>query len=534
MIKYTRYIKQNILLYCFMVIACIITMSTQVIIPIYLSNIGAGVLELDRHIVKNGCVIIILLAFVRLACEYIWGHFNYYLSNKLLISAENDYVQRYLKKEYASISGNNFVYLSQRINNDIVIIMDYYIEKMPLLVCHFAKLAIIITILFIRDINIGLLSLSCMLLVIAVFVLSRKRMFMLNKKTSESESVFFAYVGERLSRVREIKLGAKYQEISNDFQTIGNKFAKNAVKYLDFDNLVNILGSFLITAFLAIYIIIARIQYDSCPDFALAEMIVLSIFYFQQIIADVNYLLGYSGIRQKYSVSKSRLNDILSVPVDLDGTEELDNISIISGENLHFDYEDKRIIKNLNFEFERGKIYGIVGRNGSGKSTLLLMLLGILKPKSGVIRWNKINIRDINRTKLIREKIAVTSQEPVLLGKTIGDCIFERNESRNLPDNYLELIGFINEKEKGFDTAVYINGSNMSGGEKQRIAIINSLLKKPDVLILDEPTSALDIKSAELLSKILLSEKNNRVTVIISHDEEFLKICDNMIDLSLK
>lgn len=531
MVKYTDYIKKRKFLYCCLFVSCVVMMISQVIIPIYLSNISAGMLELEWRVVRNGGIAIVILAAVRLISEYLWGHLDYYLSNKSLVEAENDYVQKYLKKEYAFISGNDFMYLSQRINNDIVVIMDYFNEKVPMVCCHVAKLSGIIVILFLRDVVIGLISLLCIIFVVVVYVVSRKKMYGLSKKTSESESYFFSYVSVKLSRVKEIKLGAKYSEIGNGFVQIGDKYVKNAVKYLDFSNLINILGTFFMTAFLAVYILISRGRYDAVQDISLGATLVLSIFYFQQIIEDTSYLLGYSGMRQKYLVSKTRLDNILNVPDDVDGKVLPAAITELGGDKLVFNYGEKKIIENMNFNFKKGKIYGICGKNGSGKSTLVLLLLGILKPISGSVSWNNIDIKEINRTQIIKNNIAVTSQEPVLLEKTIQDSLFENVRTKELTEDYRGLLEFVNGKEKGLATPVYINGTNLSGGEKQRIAIVNSLLKKPDVLIMDEPTSALDVGSISLLSKILAAEKRERITIIISHDKDFMEVCDEMVEI---
>ena len=162
---------------------------------------------------------------------------------------------------------------------------------------------------------------------------------------------------------------------------------------------------------------------------------------------------------------------------------------------------------------------------------MVLLLLGILKPISGSVSWNNIDIKEINRTQIIKNNIAVTSQEPVLLEKTIQDSLFENVRTKELTEDYRGLLEFVNGKEKGLATPVYINGTNLSGGEKQRIAIVNSLLKKPDVLIMDEPTSALDVGSISLLSKILAAEKRERITIIISHDKDFMEVCDEMVEI---
>lgn len=206
--------------------------------------------------------------------------------------------------------------------------------------------------------------------------------------------------------------------------------------------------------------------------------------------------------------------------------------------NLTFSYAHKKIlINNFSFELKKGFSYAIVGNNGSGKSTLIDLILGILnKNYSGDILYNNINIKKLDMYDIRKNLISIVEQEPYLNTDTILNNITLNCDNID-NDRISDLLVKFNLKKvidslpNGLETVITDTIKNLSGGERQKIAVINSILKNPDLIILDEPTSALDKNSIKILENILNELKLNKIIVLISHDKDFYNICDYIINI---
>lgn len=196
---------------------------------------------------------------------------------------------------------------------------------------------------------------------------------------------------------------------------------------------------------------------------------------------------------------------------------------------------ERKILKNLNFEFEKGKKIAIVGQTGSGKSTIVNLLERLYDPQSGTILLDGKDIKEIDLT-YFRSMIGYVPQEPVLFNHSIKEnIIFGRNDAT---DEELKqacekayLNDFLGILDKGLETRVGLRGSKLSGGQKQRVAIARAILKKPKILILDEATSALDYKSEKIIKKTLDNVSKDITTIVIAHRLSTIKNSDLIVVL---
>jgi len=199
--------------------------------------------------------------------------------------------------------------------------------------------------------------------------------------------------------------------------------------------------------------------------------------------------------------------------------------------NVYFSFNknSKMVLKNVNFEFKKGNITGIVGELGSGKSTVFNLISGIFKPFKGNIFIDEVSYRDINIEGL-REKISYVTQEDVIFNDTLYNNI-------TLWDNYgveniekllreIGIEGFVNSFPEGYNTILGENGLNVSGGQRQIIFFIREILKKREIILLDEFSSAMDSFMEKKLFNYLAKIKKERVVVLISHRLSNTKECD--------
>ncbi|ANJ00477.1 metal ABC transporter permease [Polynucleobacter wuianus] len=191
-------------------------------------------------------------------------------------------------------------------------------------------------------------------------------------------------------------------------------------------------------------------------------------------------------------------------------------------ENVSFHYDAKReILRDISFNIPAGTITAVVGQSGAGKSTLARLLFRFYDVQFGKILIDGQNIQDVTQASL-RKAIGIVPQDTVLFNDTIGYNIAYGDPSATIEEvqeaaRAAQIDGFIKRLPDGYDTQVGERGLKLSGGEKQRVAIARTLLKKPAMLIFDEATSALDSKTERAFQEELLSLAKNRTTLIIAH-----------------
>ena len=192
--------------------------------------------------------------------------------------------------------------------------------------------------------------------------------------------------------------------------------------------------------------------------------------------------------------------------------------------NLSFNYPKKKVFKNLNFTIDKGDKVGIYGNSGEGKSTLINLLLGILKPSSGFILNNGIDIHSKIQNWI--EKISTFNQNTFIFNESLEfNITFETKEY--IDKKKLNKTLQISQLEN-FSSELKLDekGSNMSGGQKQRISIARAIYKDFEFLILDEPTSSLDDETKYKVLKGIFDNFSKKTIIMISHDLETLKFCN--------
>jgi len=195
-----------------------------------------------------------------------------------------------------------------------------------------------------------------------------------------------------------------------------------------------------------------------------------------------------------------------------------------------------KVLNDLNFSFEKGKIYSLVGPSGSGKSTLLNLLSLIDTPTAGSIEIlkNKVNFKEKTKNDRIRsEKIGIIYQDKNLL-----------SDFTALENVYLPMLLLTNDKYKsiieakkmikkvGLSSRLNHYPSELSGGENQRIAISRALINQPEIILADEPTGNLDFNNAKQIFNIIFNLKNNnRIIIFATHNRYFANMADCKIQM---
>ncbi|RYD87015.1 MAG: ATP-binding cassette domain-containing protein, partial [Sphingobacteriales bacterium] len=182
-----------------------------------------------------------------------------------------------------------------------------------------------------------------------------------------------------------------------------------------------------------------------------------------------------------------------------------------------------KAIDGISFRAHNGETIAFVGPSGSGKSTLMKLLVGLYRPKEGVIRYNGLDENSIEFDDL-RNQIGFVTQDTQLFSGTIRENLLFVNPEATEEDLREALTkascdNLLSRAEKGIDTMIGEGGLKLSGGEKQRLSIARALLRKPRLLLFDEATSALDSITEEEITETIrdLSSQREQITVLIAH-----------------
>lgn len=260
-----------------------------------------------------------------------------------------------------------------------------------------------------------------------------------------------------------------------------------------------------------------------------------------QIIASFIMLSMVSIMIPRAMVSIKRISELLNYNVSIKDSENAKDIKEVEGliefKNVSFKYPNAKeeVLSNINFTAEVGKTTAIIGSTGSGKSTLVNLLPRLYDVTSGEIKLDGVDIKDIKLHDL-RDNIGYIAQKGVLFSGTVKSNIKYGNSSISdkqmvFASNIALADDFINSKEEGYNYKIAQGGTNVSGGQKQRLSIARAIAKKPKVYIFDDSFSALDFKTDAKLRKNIKEKLGNVTTLIVAQRISTIMHADKIVVL---
>lgn len=334
------------------------------------------------------------------------------------------------------------------------------------------------------------------------------------------------------SFVTENKEISKFKKVSND---IYNYYIK-AEKLVAFNSPVMQLVMYSCILFISYF----ASQFIVAGEMQTGELMSL-ITYALQILMSLMNLSMIFVILTISATSARRIVEILDEVPDLDNVDdpvkEVKDGSI-EFKNVDFSYvkdKNKLCLKNINLSIKSGETVGILGGTGSSKSTLVQLIPRLYDVTNGKILVGGIDVRDYD-IETLRNEVAMVLQKNILFSGTIKENLRWGNE--NASDKELVRVcklaaadGFIKDFPDGYDTYIEQGGSNVSGGQKQRLCIARALLKKPKILILDDSTSAVDTKTDKMIRDAFKNEIPDTTKIIIAQRVNSIMDCDKIIVL---
>ena len=445
------------------------------------------------------------------------------------------------RKIYTNTLYQNYLFHVERNSSDLISILTNNIGSVTnilfSLVILSSSLLISISILGTIFIFNPYISLITILFIGSGYLIS----IYLAKKKLEKNSLIVAK--ENIVTIKSLQEGLNNIRniiIDNTYTSAINKYGNSYLSFLNYDGnskFIQQIPRFVLEALGVITITIIAYSFSkSIEESGIITTLAAIAFAAQRLLPLFQQL--YSGLTTVLS-SRQSLIEALEL-LELSYHKKSNNPKVIPFKNnikirnLSFNYKDKsNIFNSLNLTINKGDIIGIKGETGSGKSTLLDIFMGLLKPSSGKILIDDIEINESNMT-MFHNILSHVPQNIHLNDDTILNNIVLSNkikfdEVKEAAKN-AEILQYINSEPKGFNTIVGEKGAKISGGQKQRIGIARAIYKNSQILILDEATNALDIETEKKIMKYFFQKKDLTV-IIVSHRNEIIERCDKIISI---
>ncbi len=271
---------------------------------------------------------------------------------------------------------------------------------------------------------------------------------------------------------------------------------------------------------------------------SIPELFVFGVLFFQ-VVSYASKLQKQVQIAAQFEGAYVRVSEALALAQserEINGGQDTPDIGKhISFENVDFSHTTQPVLRGLNIDIPANAITVIQGASGAGKTTLLDLLVGLLRPQSGVIRVGTDDLNSVDAVKW-RQTIGYVPQELALFHDTIraNITLYDDQVSDAAVEDSLRLSGvsaFVHQLPNGIETDVGEFGGKLSGGQRQRISLARALVTNPKLLILDEVTSALDPETEEAIVSNIAELRGRYTIVAITHRPAWTRIADRLYTL---
>ncbi|MBR6744257.1 MAG: ABC transporter ATP-binding protein [Clostridia bacterium] len=437
----------------------------------------------------------------------------------------------------ARISKRTAGELMNRVSQDTSRIRMFIVNQIPRLLEQLLLFLVVGIAFFIYDWRLALLVVLPTPLIALAFSLFRGIMGKLFRRSWERSAQSNAVLHDIFSGIRVVKSYGTEKRESKRFEDYALAEKNTQLKIETKWAYINPLLQFLIS-FGEFFILFYAGNAILGGEMTLGEMSKFSS-YAGMLYTPLQFLAGFPRQLMMAKTSITKVFEIIDEPEDIKDADNAQDIQIkgaVSLKNVTFGYDESvDVLRNINLEIKPGEFIGLVGKSGTGKSTLINLVMRMYDVDEGSVSIDGVDIRDISQESL-RSQIGVVLQETFLFNGSIYQNIAyaKKDATREEVIAAAKAAGahsFIIRLTDGYDTWVGEKGNNLSGGEKQRIAIARALLHNPKLLILDEATASLDTETEKQIQESLAKLSHERTTIAIAHRLSTLRNATRLVVL---
>ena len=513
----------------------------EVIIPLLMANlIDDGIYQGEMRLVYKIGIELIICAILSLIFGMLSGMFAAKASSGFAKNLRQDLYYKVQTFSFTNIDKFSTSSLVTRLTTDITNVQMAY--QMIIRIAVRAPLMLIISLFFAFSINKSLSLIFLIVIPILGFGL-----FYISKKVHPiMERVFKRYdalnnvVEENVGAIRVVKSFVLEKEEIKKFKHVSNEI------YQGFSKAEKILAFNGPLMQFAIYSCILLISWFGAKIIVTTNMTGLTtgelMTMFTYNIQILSSLMMLSMIFVMITISRASIERIVEVleeePSIKDKKDPIYEVKdgSIDFDKVSFSYvgkKEKECLKNINLHIKSGETIGIIGGTGSGKSSLVNLIPRLYDVTEGSLKVGGVNVKDYD-LEALRKEVACVLQKNVLFSGTITENIRWGDEKASKEEvervcKLAQADEFIQKFPKKYDTYIEEGGTNVSGGQKQRLCIARALLRKPKILILDDSTSAVDTKTDNLIQTAFKEEIPDTTKIIIAQRISSVENCDRII-----
>lgn len=495
---------------------------------------------IDVSFVNKNFMQIVLLSFIMLGIVLLSVFFTKIQRDKMIIALDKVSYDikveifkklQYLPNNYFDTRSHGKIYTRATSYPDDVAGIFCYVIVQGLL--DIVNLIFVIVFMLITNTSLALISIISAIILITIFIflapIRRKLQHVVNDKKSNVN----AYVSESINGIRITQSFNRENENERILRDL-EKERINAQKKTFFIGNLNwsLTHVFDIICIALIYYIGLRYFY---PRVSLGTIIAIDS-YSSRFWDPLEYITSSYSDLMDASTYLERIFELLDEPLVIENSKKsiiLDIKGDIELKNVVFSYDKKKkVLNHVNLKIKAGDKVGLVGETGCGKSTILSLLSRFYDPDEGEILIDGINIKDI-RLNNLRGQVSIMLQDNFLFARSVYDNLVLNKKIKKEEVikvcKILDIHDMIMNLEKGYETILLNNGSNLSNGERQLLCIARIMLQDPKILILDEATSNIDLMTEKKITKAIDLVTKDRTTIMVAHRISTIKNCDKIV-----
>lgn len=487
---------------------------------------------------KKVIVIAVIFLLIKIIEDLLWhftlGFWKKKIRTKILFNIRKKVVDNVLELRISNFDKYSTGVFQERIKNDPQTVSRVVNAGQRYLMECITKISVIIYVMYINWI-LGLIYISGIIIVALIDNYTQEVSKEKNKIARKSDENVNTILSEVIRGIRDIKL-LNFKNSIKDL--IGNKLDENNEFIVDKDMYDSKMSRIkrIVLLFTVFLIVVVGCKFVSLGLITSANLIVLYLYY-GNIFSLMDNFSSLRSCLKEYELAVERIFNLCNdekYPKDVYGKVNIKDFKgKISFINVSFGYDkNKSILKDLSFTIDAKDTVAIVGASGAGKTTIFNLITKGYDIDSGSLLFDDININDLDE-ETIRKNVSIINQSPYIFNMSIKDNLklVKPNATEDELDSVCKKACFydyvMNLKDK-YDTIIGEGGVNLSGGEKQRLAIARALLKDCKILLFDEATSALDNITQKQIQESINNISEDYTIIIVAHRLSTIMNCNRI------